>query len=85
MLSKINNGSGQKMAPQLRINIPLNQMQDIVCSECGGVVFMPALRFKEISAILSQTGKEEVAALETLICATCHKELESMRDIMEDK
>lgn len=61
-----------KQPPQLKVS--LSQLEDITC-ECGSKVFMPALRFKKLSAILSPTGQEQISPLETMICVNCRREL----------
>lgn len=75
---------GSQKMPQMpqqqpmRINVPLDQLEDVVCS-CGCDVFISALKFKKLSALLSQSGKEEAAVIETVVCAQCHKELELIK------
>ena len=50
----------------------LKNSQNIVC-ECGGLIFSEKLFFKKISAILSPSGKEEVAPIPIIVCENCGK------------
>uniref|UniRef100_A0A6M3KZD5 Uncharacterized protein n=1 Tax=viral metagenome TaxID=1070528 RepID=A0A6M3KZD5_9ZZZZ len=44
---------------------------DIVCAECGGMIFIGAQRVKKISAILSPDGQERYVKLPTVVCLKC--------------
>ena len=59
---------------KMQINVSLDQMEDVKC-ECGCSVFIPGLKFKKLSALLSETGKEQTVLLETVVCTRCFKEL----------
>ena len=48
----------------------LRQSKNIEC-DCGGMLFMEKLFFKKISAILSPSGKEEVAPMPVIVCEKC--------------
>lgn len=61
---------------QMPININLNDAVDVKCKECEGLVFIDAMRFKKISAILSPTGKEEKVGMPVFLCAACGLPLE---------
>lgn len=50
----------------------LRQSKNIEC-ECGGLVFEEKLFFKTISAIISPSGKEEIAPMPIIICRNCGK------------
>ena len=50
----------------------LRSSPNIVC-ECGGMIFAEKLFFKKISAILSPSGKEEVAPMPIIVCEKCGK------------
>jgi len=41
--------------------------------DCGSVVFTEKLTFRKISAIISPTGKEEMAPIPMVICDKCGK------------
>ena len=48
----------------------LRQSKNVVC-ECGGMIFQEKLFFKKISAILSPSGKEEIAPMPIIVCENC--------------
>jgi len=43
---------------------------NITC-DCGGMLFTEKLFFKKISALLSGSGKEEVAPMPVMVCENC--------------
>lgn len=50
----------------------LKNSKNVVC-DCGGLIFAEKLFFKKISAILSPSGKEEVAPMPIIVCESCGK------------
>jgi hypothetical protein len=50
----------------------LRSSKNISC-DCGGLLFAEKLFFKKISAILSPSGKEEVAPMPVIVCERCGK------------
>lgn len=50
----------------------LRSSKNIAC-ECGGLIFSEKLFFKKISAIISPSGKEEVAPMPIIVCENCGK------------
>jgi hypothetical protein len=56
-----------QITPELLRNAP-----NIQC-ECGGLIFQEKLFFKKISAIISPSGKEEVAPMPIIVCESCGK------------
>ena len=50
----------------------LKNAANIVC-DCGGIIFTEKLFFKKISAILSPSGKEEIAPMPIIVCDNCGK------------
>lgn len=50
----------------------LRNSKNVVC-ECGGMIFSEKLFFKKISAIISPSGKEEVAPMPIIVCENCGK------------
>jgi len=50
----------------------LRSSKNIEC-DCGGLIFSEKLFFKKISAILSPSGKEEVAPMPIIVCEKCGK------------
>ena len=56
-----------QISPDMLRNSP-----SIVC-DCGGFIFTEKLFFKKISAIMSPSGKEEVAPMPIIVCESCGK------------
>ena len=71
----------RRMMTMSKLNVPIagnssinmKDMDNIKCDdvECGNETFMPLLKFKRISALISPTGKEEVQAVEVYVCSAC--------------
>ena len=68
---KPSNQSGGLGKPQITPEM-LRNSKNIVC-ECGGLIFAEKLFFKKISALLSPSGKEEVAPMPIIVCEACGK------------
>jgi hypothetical protein len=65
-------GASQGMQrPQLTPDM-LRNSKNVVC-ECGGMLFSEKLFFKKISALLSLSGREEVAPMPVIVCEACGK------------
>jgi len=41
--------------------------------DCGGKIFRQGVVFKRISALLAESGKEELYTIEVVICEKCGK------------
>jgi DNA-directed RNA polymerase subunit RPC12/RpoP len=46
-------------------------MKDIKCENCGSRFFRQVHAFKVVSALLSQTGKEQIMPVPTFRCDDC--------------
>ena len=46
-------------------------LNDIVCEQCSGKYFRQVSAFKRVSAIMSPTGKEEIAPVRSFRCGDC--------------
>ena len=57
---------------QPRLNVGLNELDDIVC-ECGGRVYSEGVMIKRVSAILTGTGKGGVLPIPIFYCISCNK------------
>ena len=53
------------------VKINAEDLQDVVCDECGHQIFTPAFLFKKVSAVLSPTGKASMVPLQVFKCASC--------------
>ena len=58
---------------------PFANTTDLVCDSCGKNVFIPALCFKQKSALLSSSGKKELTPIQVFACIACHNVNESFR------
>lgn len=62
---------GGNTTPKARVQLDINQANDVVCSQCENKFFQPVLMFKKISALLSPTGKESILPIESFACTKC--------------
>ena len=51
----------QQPQQQQQINIPLNTLDDLVCGQCGGVLFVQMHAMKYLSILQHPSGKEGTA------------------------
>jgi hypothetical protein len=65
--------TGQQRQPQqIKVDIPIDQLDDIVCSNCGGSLFIQVFAMKHLSALYSPNRKEgTINAPAGSMCATC--------------
>jgi hypothetical protein len=51
--------------------ISAEDLKNITCENCGGRFFRQVHAFKQVPAILSQQGKEEIIPIPTFRCDDC--------------
>jgi hypothetical protein len=56
-------------------SIPLKDTKEVTCT-CGSAVFQQFLSLREVSAIITGTGKNEIVPMAMICCAKCHKRFE---------
>ena len=62
------NSGGQFQAPKKQVDF--SKATDLKC-ECGNDIFMPVMKFKKLSALVSPTGKESILPFECYVCTAC--------------
>lgn len=55
--------------PQQKIDI--SKSKAVVCAACGDDVFIPAMRFRKLSKILTGTSKDAIIPIEVYMCSGC--------------
>jgi hypothetical protein len=61
----------EKMAEQIKMNVPLDQLKDKVC-ECGNALYIPALQLKIVPPLYSPSGQPEYVMLQVgFLCVNC--------------
>ena len=61
-----------RQGQQMNMNVDLSKIDNEKC-ECGSELRQQNTILKKISALVSPTGKEEIATIPVLSCALCHK------------
>jgi hypothetical protein len=61
----------QQPSPQ-QLNVNLREAEDIKCDGCESLYFTPVVRIKKISPLVSPTGEEMLAPIQTFQCASCN-------------
>jgi len=57
---------------QAKINVPLNQLDDIICGNCGASLFIQPFAMKHLPAIYSPGGQEgTVNVVAGVMCIVC--------------
>lgn len=59
------------MINQPKINVNLNDAEDLICESCGSTYFKQVYRVKKLSALMSPTGEEMMAPIPLLSCLKC--------------
>jgi hypothetical protein len=71
------------MAQQQQIRVDMKDLKDIRCT-CKNDCFIGVTKFKIIPLLYSQTGKEELLAINCMKCTTCG-EVYTPEDLMNLK
>lgn len=53
------------------MGVDVTKTTPIACNKCGNATFVPAMFLRHVSAIISPTGKEELAPVPTFVCNAC--------------
>tara|TARA_R100000426_G_scaffold51368_1_gene37495 strand:- start:1640 stop:1852 length:213 start_codon:yes stop_codon:yes gene_type:complete len=53
------------------INIDLNNVTNMKCDECENETFVPVFVIKQLSALVSPTGKETLVPVQLFKCSKC--------------
>jgi hypothetical protein len=54
-----------------KLNIDLNNVDNVICEECEGDTFSPSFIIKQLSALMSPSGKETLIPLQIFKCDKC--------------
>ena len=55
--------------PQMKVD--MSQTTSVSCESCGHDVFIPAIKLRKLSALLSPAGKETMIPIQVFACAKC--------------
>ena len=61
----------------LPLGVNLNDARDMNC-ECGNNVFMPGVRFKKLSKIMTGQPQDTIIPIELYLCTQCGKALQEL-------
>tara|TARA_Y100001937_G_scaffold107696_1_gene150602 strand:+ start:49 stop:261 length:213 start_codon:yes stop_codon:yes gene_type:complete len=53
-------------------NVDLSNVDNIKCNECDNETFVPAFIIKQVSALMSPTGKETLVPIQLFKCSKCN-------------
>jgi len=53
------------------LNVDLSQTTPVTCASCKHDVFVPVLKMRKMSALLSPHGKETLVPIQLFACAKC--------------
>lgn len=70
-MSKVIGMGNQPTQGQPRINLRPEEMQDYKCESCEGRVFRQVMLFKQVSALVSPSGQEQMIPVPTYRCDDC--------------
>ena len=52
-------------------NVDLSSVDNVKCNECDNETFVPAFIIKQVSALMSPTGKETLVPIQLFKCSKC--------------
>jgi len=52
-------------------NVDLSSVDNVKCNECDSETFVPAFIIKQVSALMSPTGKETLVPIQLFKCSKC--------------
>ena len=52
-------------------NVDLSNVDNVKCNECDNETFVPAFIIKQVSALMSPTGKETLVPIQLFKCSKC--------------
>lgn len=61
-----------------KISINPNELETVICPNCGSDIFEFGYKLKKIPPLLSPTGREELLVFEVFLCKSCKAELGSI-------
>lgn len=62
----------------------LNDLKDVKCSKCNNLEFIQTFVFKVVPAVMSQSGKEQVAPVPArFVCAQCGTDVYETIQLLE--
>lgn len=61
-----------------KINVNLNDSEDMICEECGNIYFESIFRIKKLSALFSPTGQETMVPVQLMRCTDCGEILDDL-------
>ena len=64
--------TNQPTQENVKMNVNLDQCEDILCNECKNPTFRQVVMFKKISAVYSPTGKASLIPLQVFECSECN-------------
>jgi len=64
------NGGQMNAASGPKRQIDITKATDILC-KCENDIFMPVMKFKKLSALVSPTGRDSIIPVEVYVCTKC--------------
>ncbi len=72
--------------PQPKPNLSLKDTSEIKCP-CGNNIFLPAVMFRKVSALLTGSPKDALVPIEVFLCGKCGATLQELfpNELKEEK
>lgn len=67
------NGGGNTPPPQKQPKLDLKTSKPMVCTECGFDVFVPGIKFRTISRLVTSTPQDVMIPIDVYLCGECGK------------
>jgi hypothetical protein len=57
--------------PPPAMNVKSSDLKDVNCEKCGMDLFLPSMKFKKVSRLLTGTPNDQIVPIEVFVCANC--------------
>lgn len=68
--------------PRQQIQVNAEDLPDFKCT-CGSIIWEGAIKFKKISRVISNDGRDSIQPIQVFICKKCGKDLSESLDQMK--
>lgn len=82
---KFRTGADPGPSAKPKLSVDLQTLKNVMCPNCQCQTFIGATELKKVPAILSNSGKPEIAQLNILLCSKCGRKLDKADAFEEPK
>lgn len=72
-MSNLITGSGNRPPEPPRLTVKESDLESVVC-DCGSEFFIPVIKIKKVSRLLTGSATDSYQPIETIVCLKCQTE-----------